>query len=195
MQSRSPVLLVMAGPNGSGKSTITSQWNVVGYYVNADEIKKHLKCDDLTAARIAESTREFLLKQGEDFTFETVLSTPRNLSLMERAKNKGYKVVCIYVLTCDPQINVERVRGRARNGGHDVPPEKVVARYKRAMALIPHLFIICDELYIYDNSTDRSKGSAEPILRYKYGKLETLPSETWSMEMIKKLTNGTFYQD
>ena len=195
MQKRFPVLLVMAGPNGSGKSTITSKMDVIGDYVNADDIKRHLNCDDLTAAKIAESTREFLLKEGKDFTFETVLSTPRNLNLMERAKNNGYTVVCIYVLTCNPQINVERVLSRARNGGHDVPSEKVVARYKRAMALIPQLFKVCDELYVYDNSIDRSKGSAEPILRYKYGQLETLPNDVWSMDMLTKLMNGTFFQD
>ncbi len=195
MQNRFPVLMVMAGPNGSGKSTITAEFNAVGDYVNADDIKKHLGCDNLTAAQIAESTREFLLKQGKDFTFETVLSTPRNLNLMERAKNNGYTVVCIYVLTCNPQINVERVLNRARNGGHNVPSEKVIARYKRAMALIPHLFKVCDELYIYDNSIDRSKGSAEPILRYKYGQLEILPNKIWSMDMLTELINGTFFQD
>lgn len=195
MQKRFPVLLVMAGPNGSGKSTITSKLDVIGDYVNADDIKRHLNCDDLTAAKIAESTREFLLKEGKDFTFETVLSTPRNLNLMERAKNNGYTVVCIYVLTCNPQINVERVLSRVRNGGHDVPSEKVVTRYKRAMALIPRLFNICDELYVYDNSIDRSNGSVEPILRYKYGTMEILPNDIWSMDMLIKLMNGTFFQD
>lgn len=195
MQSCSPVLMVMAGPNGSGKSTITAYLNAVGDYVNADDIKRHLGCDDLTAAQVAESTREFLLKQGKDFTFETVLSTPRNLNLMERAKSSGYTVVCIYVLTCNPQINIKRVIERARNGGHDVPPEKVIARYKRAMALIPQLFRVCDELYIYDNSIDRSEGSAEPILRYKYGQLEILPNDVWSIDMLTKLMSGTFFQD
>lgn len=195
MQRRFPVLLVMAGPNGSGKSTITSKMDVIGDYVNADDIKHHLNCDDLTAAKIAESTREFLLKEGKDFTFETVLSTPRNLNLMERAKNNGYTVVCIYVLTCNPQINVERVLNRARNGGHNVPSEKVVARYKRAMALIPQLFKVCDELYVYDNSIDRNKGSAEPILRYKYGQTEILPNDVWSIDMLTKLMSGTFFQD
>ncbi len=76
----------MAGPNGSGKSTITSHIEVIGNYVNADAIKLHLNCDNLTAAQIAKSTREYLLKQRKSFTFETVLSTPRNLNLMERAK-------------------------------------------------------------------------------------------------------------
>lgn len=39
-----PGILVFAGPNGSGKSTITSEIDIVGQYVNANEIKKDLNC-------------------------------------------------------------------------------------------------------------------------------------------------------
>ena len=37
---RKPMALVFAGPNGSGKSTITSYFDVVGRYTNADEMVK-----------------------------------------------------------------------------------------------------------------------------------------------------------
>ena len=84
-----PRLLVFAGPNGSGKSTITERIKTVGKYINADEIKKQLDCSDIEAAEIAEVTREYLVKNKEDFTFETVLSTPRNIDLMKRARDAG----------------------------------------------------------------------------------------------------------
>lgn len=74
-----PRLLVFAGPNGSGKSTVTQRFGAVGKYVNADEIKKALDCTDMDAAVIAERTREALLNSKSDFSFETVLSTERNL--------------------------------------------------------------------------------------------------------------------
>ena len=38
MQNRKPMVLVFAGPNGSGKSTITSFFEKVGRYTNADDI-------------------------------------------------------------------------------------------------------------------------------------------------------------
>ena len=95
-------------------------------------------------------------------------------------------------ITYDAKINVERVRQRVSNGGHDVPPVKVVSRYKRALALMPQLFNVCDELYVYDNSTDRNKGTPEPIIRYKYGQLEALQNSIWSAEKISQLINGTF---
>ena len=94
-----PEIVVFAGPNGSGKSTITELLKPPYDYVNADEIKKHLKCDDLTAAQIAEKQREELLLGNKDFSFETVLSTTRNLDLLKRAKENGYFIKCFYVLT------------------------------------------------------------------------------------------------
>ena len=104
--NKKPEIIVFAGPNGSGKSTFTDQLKPPVDYINADEIKKNLKCDDLTAAQIAEKQREDHLKNREDFCFETVMSTPRNLYLLQRAKDAGYFIRCYYILTVDPFINV-----------------------------------------------------------------------------------------
>lgn len=78
MNEISPAVLVFAGPNGSGRSTVTKGFNIIGEYINADEIKKKEKCTDLEAAVIATSLRENAIRNRMDFTFETVLSTPRN---------------------------------------------------------------------------------------------------------------------
>ena len=190
MLNHRPILMVMAGPNGSGKSTVTSGLDVIGEYVNADEIKRYLGCDDLTAAKNAEATRESLLSDCADFTFETVLSTPRNLDLMRRAKNSGYHVRCIYVITYDSEINVRRVADRVRKGGHSVPKEKVVERYKRAMTLIPELFDIVDELYMYDNSPERGVGEPSLIVSFTNGETKLFPNDIWSLTMLKKLISG-----
>lgn len=51
---KKPEIIVFAGPNGSGKSTFTELLKPAGMdYINADEIKKNLKCDDMTAAKLA----------------------------------------------------------------------------------------------------------------------------------------------
>ena len=190
--NNTPILMVMAGPNGSGKSTITEEYPVIGEYVNADDIQRYLKCTPLKAAQIAEATREYFLSQKANFTFETVLSTERNILLMERAKACGYTVICIYVLTNNPAINVSRVKSRARNGGHDVPSEKVIERYHRAMSLFPRLFTVCDELYVYDNSLERDKGEPSMILKWQYGKLEATPNSIWTTQNLEALCNGTY---
>lgn len=155
-----PRLLVYAGPNGSGKSTVTKATKPVGLYVNADEIKKSLGCSDLEAAQRAdleaaqraERTREALLKAKKDFTFETVLSTDRNLNLLQAAKEAGYEITAVFVLTNDNAINVARVRKRFDAGGHDVPDEKIISRYERSIANLPKLVRIADRTIIIDNS-------------------------------------------
>ena len=152
MKNKLPEILVFAGPNGSGKTTITRMANSVGVYINADDIKKSNSCSDLEAAIKAEELRESMIQQNKDFTFETVLSTDRNLKLLKKAKEKGYFLKCIYVLTSDPNINKIRVDIREFMGGHSVPEEKIRSRYYRALNLIPELVKICDIVHIYDNT-------------------------------------------
>ena len=44
------------------------------------------------------------------------MSTDRNLNLLKRAKEQGYFIRCIYVLTADVNINVFRVESREAVG-------------------------------------------------------------------------------
>lgn len=187
-----PQLMVFAGPNGSGKSTITERIGTIGDYVNADLIAEYFHFSDQEAADNADMTREKLILFQRDFTFETVLSKQNKIDLMLRAKQQGYRETCIYVLTCDPEINVRRVERRAADGGHYVPPEKVKARYYRAMRLLPQLLSICDELYIFDNSPERDKGEPALIVSLRNGELKTYPSAIWSQEMIESLLKGVY---
>ena len=147
-----PEIMVFAGPNGSGKSTITSMAKTVGVYINADDIKKANLCSDLEAAVLAEKFRESALSKRIDFTFETVLSTDRNLKLLKKAKEAGYFIRVIYVLTSNPDINVSRVKARVASGGHDVPENKIRSRYEKALKLIPEAIKVSDIFHIYDNT-------------------------------------------
>lgn len=87
---KKPEIVVFAGPNGSGKSTFTELLKPPIDYINADEIKKNLKCSDLDAAKLAEQQREEHLEHVEEFCFETVMSTERNLNLLKREKRSVF---------------------------------------------------------------------------------------------------------
>ena len=150
---KQPRILVFAGPNGSGKSTITKGLPICGIYVNADEIKRLSRCSDLEAAQEAEQIRQMLLSAEKDFTFETVLSTDRNLDFLRRAKERHYEIHAVFVLTNDPQINVQRVHERVKAGGHDVPEEKVISRYEKAIKNLSKLVRIADYTRVIDNSS------------------------------------------
>lgn len=184
VSEKKPEIVVFAGPNGSGKSTFTELLKPPMDYINADEIKKNLKCSDLSAAQLAEKQREEHVEHMEEFSFETVLSTDRNLKLLKKAKEKGYFIRCYYVLTADPMINVLRVKSRVESGGHDVPEEKVIARYDRALALVKDLVKICDVCHIYDNSGNR------PYRIFKKRKEQVYcdECEDWYYEDIQALT-------
>jgi len=149
-----PEVIVFAGPNGSGKTTITGMAKTVGEYINADDIKRTTLCTDIEAAQKAEELREKMILEKKDFTFETVLSTDRNLLLLKKAKEQGYFVRCIYVLTANADINVARVSARQAIGGHGVPEDKIRSRYTKALALIPQLVEVCDILHVYDNTKE-----------------------------------------
>ncbi|MCH5194369.1 MAG: zeta toxin family protein [Oscillospiraceae bacterium] len=182
-----PKIVVFAGPNGSGKSTITDNCNISGKYINADIIQQQNNYTTYDAAVYAESLREACLSGGEDFTFETVLSTTRNLELLKRAKDQGYFIRGFYVLTCSVEINVLRVHSRVKNGGHDVPEDKIRKRYTKALQLLPQFIDVCDICSVYDNSLDI------PCRIYKkyHGDIYQA-NEVWTEQSIKKLVNGTY---
>ena len=188
MKNRLPEVIVFAGPNGSGKTTITRMAKTIGIYINADDIKKSSLCSDLEAALKAEELRESMVEQGKNFTFETVLSTDRNLKLLKKAKEKGYFLRCIYVLTSNPEINKTRIDIRESMGGHTVPEEKIKSRYYKALDLVPELVEICDIVHIYDNTT-------VPFRIFKKRKDVHFHWENkyWNFSDIEKLTGISEY--
>ena len=184
VSQKKPEVVVFAGPNGSGKSTFTQLLKPPIDYINADEIKKNLKCSDLEAAQLAERQREEHIEQMSEFCFETVLSTERNIKLLEKAKQKGYFIRCYYILTADPMINVLRVKSRVEAGGHDVPEEKVITRYDRALCLVKDLVQICDVCHIYDNSGNKPFR----ILKKRKEQIYFDECADWYLEDIQALT-------
>ncbi len=143
-----------------------------------------MKCSDLQAAQIAEKQREDHVERLEEFCFETVMSTDRNLKLLQKAKDKGYFIRCYYILTADPYINVCRVKSRVEEGGHDVPEDKIISRYEKALNLVKDVVAVSDICHIYDNSEEK------PFRIFKKRKSECFfqKCEDWFCEDIKLLT-------
>ena len=126
MLIKKPMILVLAGPNGSGKSTITQYFETVGTYTNADDIVAATGMSNEDAAKLVDNKRYASIALKEDFSFETVLSSKYKMDILEKAKNEGYFIKCVFVLTVDPLVNVARVKTRVESGGHDVDRDKIV---------------------------------------------------------------------
>ena len=181
--SSHPRILVFAGPNGSGKSTITKGLPLCGIYVNADDIKRLSQCTDMEAVQEAERIRQMLLNRHKDFTFETVLSTDRNLELLRQAKKQGYEIYAVFVLTSHPSINVRRVKSRARAGGHDVPEDKIISRYEKSLRNLALLVRIADHTRVIDNSNDKPRLICEVHNQH----VTIWENEQWTRKAILRL--------
>lgn len=179
---RKPMILFFAGPNGSGKTTITQYFELVGTYTNADELAKQAGIDNLEAAKRVDQRRYDSIQKGEDFTFETVLSSKYKLDILRTAKAKGYFLKGVFILTADPYINVGRVNARVAAGGHPVDEDKIVSRYYKAIANIPELIQLCDILHIYDNTETPVR-----IVRKHKEYISIFPTEFWPEDSIMKL--------
>ena len=75
-----------------------------------------------------------------------------------------------YVGLESAELAVERVRQRAAAGGHSVPAEEVVRRYRRSLAnLKKALGVACGRAAVYDNSG--RGGPARLVLRAEQGRV------------------------
>lgn len=186
---RKPMLLVLAGPNGSGKSTITDYFDIVGEYTNADDVVRATGMDNKSAAELVDEKRYRAIQEKRDFTFETVLSSEYKMKIIRKAKEEGYFIKCIFVLTTDPMLNVFRVEARVADGGHNVPKEKIISRYNKSLNNVKELVELCDILHIYDNTDDLEK--AEQIQRifrkHKAENFRIIPNQYWNEQRIREL--------
>jgi predicted ABC-type ATPase len=164
-------LFIISGCNGAGKTT--ASFNILPdilhckEYVNADEIARGISPFQpekvaIEAGRIMLHRIDELLEQGEDFAFETTLSTRSFKGTIERAKAKGYYVTLIFFWLESIELAKDRVRKRVAEGGHHIESDVIERRYK---AGIKNLFKLysnqVDSLLIYDNSTAESELIAE----------------------------------
>jgi predicted ABC-type ATPase len=157
--SHKPRLLIVAGPNGSGKTTLTNRLRGMGLdfgeYINADEIALTLPASptrDADAQQEANHRRTVCLAERSSFSFETVMSHESKIEEMRLAKAAGYEIMFIGVSLETPELNVARVALRVSEGGHDVPKDRIIARYERTMKLMPQAMMIADRSLIFDNT-------------------------------------------
>jgi predicted ABC-type ATPase len=113
--------------------------------------------DEKFPSFLADYIREQLLNSACDkFSFETVMSHPSKLEFIKLARSQGYRIYLYFVSLEDPQMNVERVEARVRQGGHDVPKDKIISRYERTMNYLLDAIRLVDRAYLFDNSSEKT---------------------------------------
>jgi predicted ABC-type ATPase len=191
--------------NGSGKTTLTRHSTAIGVkfgtYINPDEIALTLPGaydERVAGAQIeADRIRDQCLRERRSFSFETVMSHPSKVELLQRAKDLGFGVTLYFVSTQDPRINVNRVERRVALGGHDVPADRIVARYQRTMEMLPAAIDVADRAHLFDNSqfwkgTDATNLRLAASIKKSVGGGREIrlfePTPSWVSDALKRLS-------
>jgi predicted ABC-type ATPase len=150
-----PVLVAVAGPNGAGKSTFyEAHLKPAGLrFLNADVMAGELGIDAYQAAEVVAKLRQELVNQGESFVFETVFSDPvgDKLTFLKDAAQRGYSVVLCFIGIANADCSEERVAMRVSQGGHDVPTDKLRARFPHTVANLKQAIKDLPCVAIFDN--------------------------------------------
>lgn len=158
-------IYVIAGVNGAGKSSIggAAFRSLGGDYYNPDEAAQDLIAanpgmDQTQANSAAWQQGGRLLRQAIaerlDFAFETTLGGNTIPRLLAEAAAQGTGVYVWYAGLSSPELHIQRVRSRARLGGHDIPEEVIRRRYERSRLNLIALLPLLAALRIYDNSAE-----------------------------------------
>jgi predicted ABC-type ATPase len=169
-----PKFWVVAGPNGSGKSTIYSGSNIRDFgrsiwIINPDLLTARIQAVEKLSLRkvlkpsVASTWLEASVAVHQTVRVETVLSTGKYRELVLAAKKRNFEVRLIYVILKSASLNVERVRIRVAEGGHDVPKHKIIERRERSLQQLPWFLEHADGAWLYDKSSSKPRLIATKI--------------------------------
>lgn len=156
-------LYIIAGCNGAGKTTAsyTVLPEMLGCreFVNADEIARGLSPFNpegaaIQAGRLMIERVLQLMKDGQDFAFETTLATRSYIKLIQKAQSVGYFVTLLFFSLPTPEQAVQRVARRVSQGGHNIPLDVIYRRYEAGLKNFFQLYTpVVDFWSLYDNNT------------------------------------------
>jgi predicted ABC-type ATPase len=179
-----PTMYIIAGPNGAGKTTAANvllpDFFGVNQFVNADEIAKGLspfapESVSVESARIMLGRIKTLIREKEDFGFETTLTTLAYKNYIKLAKETGFKVNLLFLWLNSGEIAKQRVNKRVSEGGHNIPVEVIERRFVKGIKNLPRFIVLADDWLIFDNSA----GEYELIAKKENNKQEIFNLAIW----------------
>ena len=197
-------ILVLAGVNGAGKSSLLGTWlEQEGLsWFNPDSFTRALvdagwELGEANAAAWNEGARRLrqAMADGGDFAFETTLGGNTIPQLLRQAC-QSHEVAIWFCGLDSVERHIARVTARVAAGGHDIPHDKIRARFDTArenlIELLPHLA----ELHVYDNSAPAdAQGRVEPLpllqvdrsgLHYPVSVAELLHTPDWAKPIVMR---------
>lgn len=161
-------ITVVGGVNGSGKSSLMGSLLLekgVNYF-NPDVFTRQLKKLDpslsleqanAAAWNFGKEQLETAIAMKTAYAFETTLGGQTISRLLKEAAQSGLEVAMWYCGLDQPERNLQRVAARVAKGGHDIPEEKIRARWRSSRENLIRLLPFLTELKVFDNSVDASE--------------------------------------
>jgi len=136
-------------------------------FVNADVLARELNIDAYSAARVADSLRRELVRQRESFVFETDFSDPvgEKLAFLKGSAQAGYATILCFIGASGPEVCEQRAAMRVSQGGHDVPTEKLIARFPRILVNLRIALRELPHVWIFDNDDLRTPCRLVTVLK------------------------------
>ena len=131
-------VIIIAGPNGAGKTTFARaflpQEAHCLHFVNADLIAAGLspfapEAAAIKAGRLMLQEISNLFSRNESFAFETTLSGLAYLRHIPIWQAAGYRLSLYFLALPTPELAIERVKERVRQGGHSIDEVTIRRRF------------------------------------------------------------------
>lgn len=166
-----PAIYVLAGVNGAGKSSIGGQvlTNAGMTWFNPDTFARALVNDfdysqsdaNIAAWGAGVKNLDEAVAAGHSYAFETTLGGNTIVRKLIEA-SQTHDIVVWFCSLSNANQHIERVRQRVRQGGHDIPENKIRERCRTSMANMLTLLPCVSEARAYDNSVDAALGESVP---------------------------------
>jgi predicted ABC-type ATPase len=155
-------IIVIGGPNGAGKTTMANELLpgklALLEFVNADNIALGLSPFNtegaaMSAGRVMLGRMHELVRAERSFAFETTCAGRGHVRFLRQCQINGWRVTLIFLWLNDPAGAVQRVAQRVAEGGHDIPRDVIIHRYRAGLRNLLGLYLpLADAAQIYDNS-------------------------------------------
>jgi predicted ABC-type ATPase len=158
-------IYVLAGTNGAGKSSIAGEMLLAcgTVFFNPDDAARLILEKNpgisqpeanSTAWQEGKRLLERAIREKSNYAFETTLGGKTITRLLQMALSEGIEVRMWYVGLEGVDLHIARVRSRVRQGGHDIPEERIRQRYTESRLHLIDLVPRLTELFVYDNSKE-----------------------------------------
>lgn len=130
----------------------------VNEFVNADVIARGLSAFDpdaaaIAAGRIMLSRMRELAAHRANFAFETTLASRTFAPWLRELRASSHEIHLVFLWLSSAELAIERVAGRVRNGGHNIPDDVVRRRYAAGIRNLFDLYQAVTTSWVVYNSS------------------------------------------